>query len=240
MKIAKVYVANLGKYNEGQLVGGWISLPTTDERIFKFLRDVVGIDAQYEEYAIHDWESDILEYPGEFVDLLEINRQCDILDEMDDDERNVYALAQSAGYDVDVNTFNAEDYFVIGNCDNDTDLGYAIITEIYGGISEIANPQYYIDEEALYNDLLITEEPSFREQYEEDVGDDYDEDDFQIEFSNYLYDLVAEIVEHSEAYLGDNIENYNIENYFDYEAYGRDMRINDGGVFCDGYYIARL
>lgn len=235
MVIAKAYVANLGKYNEGQLVGGWISLPTADERIFKFLRDVVGIDAQYEEYAIHDWESDLLEYPGEFVDLLEINRQCDILDEMDDDERMVYGLAQSAGYDVDVDTFDVEDYFVIGDCHNDEDLGYAIITDIYGDVSEVANPQYYIDEKALYNDLLITEEYSFREQYEEDVGDDYDEDDFQIEFRNYLDDLVAEIVEHPEAYLDGNIEDY-----FDYEAYGRDVRINDGGVFCDGYYIARL
>lgn len=235
MVIAKAYVANLGKYNEGQFVGGWISLPTTDERIFKFLRDVVGIDAQYEEYAIHDWESDILEYPGEFVDLLEINRQCDILDEMSDDERTVYALAQSAGYEVDVDTFDVEDYFVIGDCYNDIDLGYAIITDIYGDISGVVNPQYYIDEKALYNDLLITEEHSFREQYEEDAGDDYDEDDFQIEFRNYLDDLVAEIVEHPEAYLDGNIEDY-----FDYEAYGRDVRINDGGVFCDGYYIARL
>lgn len=235
MVIAKAYVANLGKYNEGQLVGGWISLPTTDEKIFKFLRDVVGIDAQYEEYAIHDWESDILEYPGEFVDLLEINRQCGILDEMDDDERKVYELAQSAGFDVDVDTFDVEDYFVIGDCYNDTDLGYAIITDIYGDVSEVANPQYYIDKEAIYNDLLITEESSFREQYEEDAGDDYDEEDFQIEFWHYFDDLADEIVEHPEAYLGDNLEDY-----FDYEAYGRDVRINDGGVFCDGYYIARL
>lgn len=239
MVIARAYVANLGKYNEGQLVGGWISLPTSDERIFKFLRDVVRIDAQYEEYAIHDWESDILEYPGEFVDLLEVNRQCDVLDEMDDDGRTVYALAQSAGYDVDVDTFDIEDYFVIGDCHNDEDLGYAVIHDIYGDLNEIADLQYvqqnYIDEKAIYNDLLITEEHNFREQYEEDVGDDYDEDDFQIEFRNYLDDLVTEIVEHPEVYLDGDLENY-----FDYEAYGRDMRINDGGVFCDGYYIAKL
>ena len=29
-----------------------------------------------------------------------------------------------------------------------------------------------------------------------------------------------------------------IQNYFDYEAYGRDMRINEGGVFAPGGYVA--
>ena len=56
-----------------------------------------------------------------------------------------------------------------------------------------------------------------------------------MEFWHYFDDLAAEIVEHPEVYLSDNLEDY-----FDYEAYGRDVRINDGGVFCDGYYIARL
>ena len=29
-----------------------------------------------------------------------------------------------------------------------------------------------------------------------------------------------------------------IQGYFDYEAYGRDMRINEGGVFAPGGYVA--
>ena len=29
-----------------------------------------------------------------------------------------------------------------------------------------------------------------------------------------------------------------IRNYFDYEAYGRDMRLNEGGVFAPGGYVA--
>ena len=29
----KIYIANLGKYNEGELVGEWLTLPTTDEEL---------------------------------------------------------------------------------------------------------------------------------------------------------------------------------------------------------------
>ncbi len=29
-----------------------------------------------------------------------------------------------------------------------------------------------------------------------------------------------------------------IQNYFDYEAYGRDVRINEGGVFAPGGYVS--
>ena len=37
--ILKVYVANLGKYNEGELVGDWISLPVENEELEKFLSE---------------------------------------------------------------------------------------------------------------------------------------------------------------------------------------------------------
>ena len=31
-----------------------------------------------------------------------------------------------------------------------------------------------------------------------------------------------------------------IQNYFDYEAYGRDVRINEGGVFAPGGYVSAV
>lgn len=31
----------------------------------------------------------------------------------------------------------------------------------------------------------------------------------------------------------------NLQNYFDYEAYGRDVRLNEGGCFVDGGYLTR-
>lgn len=70
----KLYIANLGKYNEGELDGAWINLPYDEDQwedlmisIHLAHRDdngdyVEGYEEDgviYEEFAIHDYESDI-------------------------------------------------------------------------------------------------------------------------------------------------------------------------------------
>ena len=45
-----VYITNLGKYNEGHLIGKWLELPASNEEIEKVLKEI-GIDGEeYEEY----------------------------------------------------------------------------------------------------------------------------------------------------------------------------------------------
>ena len=87
-----VWVGNLGRYNEGTLIGGWLRLPVDEQRIDRFLTEQVGLtlDAQqayeigrqggvvYEEYGILDYEYDgllaALDYrPGEYEDLHALN-----------------------------------------------------------------------------------------------------------------------------------------------------------------------
>ena len=43
-----VYIANLGKYNEGYLVGAWFTFPIDEEDV----KEKIGLNEQYEEYAI--------------------------------------------------------------------------------------------------------------------------------------------------------------------------------------------
>lgn len=50
MEEMKVYIANLGKYNEGELVGDWF-IPPID---WDDLKEHIGLNSEYEEYAIHD------------------------------------------------------------------------------------------------------------------------------------------------------------------------------------------
>lgn len=61
-----IYIANLSKYNEGELVGEWITLPTTDVDLEQCIRNVLKGD---EEYAIHDYEApfDVREYADVFA-----------------------------------------------------------------------------------------------------------------------------------------------------------------------------
>ena len=64
-----VYIANLGKYNEGYLVGAWFTFPIDEEDV----KEKIGLNEQYEEYAIHDTDN----FPiaiGEYVSIEELKQ----------------------------------------------------------------------------------------------------------------------------------------------------------------------
>ena len=49
------FITNLGKYNEGELVGKWHGFPTTSEEIMQTFNEI-GIDGvNYEEFFITDY-----------------------------------------------------------------------------------------------------------------------------------------------------------------------------------------
>lgn len=57
----RVYIANLGKYNEGELVGDWFSFPIDEEDV----AERIGLNSYYEEYAVHDTDN----FPIEIGDM---------------------------------------------------------------------------------------------------------------------------------------------------------------------------
>ena len=48
----RIYIANLGKYNERELVGAWFLPPISMGEV----AEKIGLNETYEEYAIHDYE----------------------------------------------------------------------------------------------------------------------------------------------------------------------------------------
>lgn len=80
----KIYIANLGKYNEGELVGKWVELPCED--LDEVLKEIEVVDGTaYEEYAIHDYESDIEGLNiGEYDNIFSLNEIAEKLNELSD------------------------------------------------------------------------------------------------------------------------------------------------------------
>ena len=39
----EAYITNLGKYNEGELVGEWVKFPTTSEDLKKYLNELESV-----------------------------------------------------------------------------------------------------------------------------------------------------------------------------------------------------
>lgn len=78
----RVFITNLGKYNEGELVGKWLDLPCDD--IEEELASIgVADDTQYEEYFITDYENGWGYEVGEYESLETLNELAEQLADVD-------------------------------------------------------------------------------------------------------------------------------------------------------------
>ncbi|MDR2720417.1 MAG: antirestriction protein ArdA [Nitrososphaerota archaeon] len=83
----RVYVANLHKYNNGELLGAWLNLPAAHNEIKAFLKTKVGLNRQYEEYGVHDYDSDFS--LSEYENLYTLNMLAVVLEQMSETEKGL-------------------------------------------------------------------------------------------------------------------------------------------------------
>ena len=85
----EAYITNLGKYNEGELVGETLKFPTTTEEVQALLKRI-GVDGvRYEEFFITSFDGDVLglyDYLTEYENLDELNYLACLLSELDQGE----------------------------------------------------------------------------------------------------------------------------------------------------------
>ena len=88
----KGYITNLGKYNEGELIGKWIDFPIDKDDLKEVLEEI-GINEEYEEYFFTDFEDNLFGF-GEYSSISEINKTVEKYEELceDNDEEIVNAL----------------------------------------------------------------------------------------------------------------------------------------------------
>ena len=174
------FITNLGKYNEGELVGEWVKFPTTAEELKKVF-DRIGIGQKddfgqpYEEWFITDYDcyvGALYDKLGEYENLDELNYLASKLDEMGEGEYAQFQAAMEVG-------------------------------DHSGNLQEIINLTDNLDCYDLY--------PSIQDY--DDLG------------RYYIEELDAmQVPEH-------------LRNYIDYEAYGRDMAMDESGDFTDLGYV---
>ena len=132
-----IYVTNLGKYNEGFLVGEWLELPATDEEINACL-ERIGISDKpdaygryYEEYFITDYDSEIDGLNiGEYDSISHLNEIAEEIESIDAETFEA-ALFHSCNFEEAIK--NAKETFCIGKCpstmDEDEYIGYYFAEE---------------------------------------------------------------------------------------------------------------
>lgn len=176
------YITNLGKYNEGELVGEWVHFPTTPEEIQDVFKRI-GIGQKddfgqpYEEWFITDYDCNV---PG----LYNVLGEYESLDELNYLANRIEELSES-----EWETFNAA-----------VEMG-----EYTGSVKDLINLTENLDCYNFYSDI----------HSDEDLG--------------YYW------IEESGAY--DTEAMGRLSSYIDYEAFGRDIRLEEGGTFTDNGYI---
>lgn len=178
----RAWIGNLGKYNEGELVGEWVTFPVDDDEWNEVLARI-GLDHEdpdtgeivhtgYEEHFVADYdgEVDLFEYFGEFPGLDWLNETAENLEYWQNDEDLFYAA-----------------------------LEYANLEEVLE-----SSPDYW---------MLLS-----------NVIDDYDLGLYYAQEVNCV----------------DFGENGMLERYFNYERYGRDIRLDSDGDFTEYGWVERL
>lgn len=152
----KIYLINLGKYNEGELIGEWVELPVSQEELQKVF-ERIGINEEYEEYFITDYECDFYEV-GEYENLDTLNEIAERIEELDKEESKVVkALMSELGYTLDeaIEKTNNGDYRMYYDCDSMTDIAYQVVEEC-GYLENVPdNVARHFDYESFGRDLGI-------------------------------------------------------------------------------------
>lgn len=239
----QAYITNLGKYNEGDLVGEWCAFPI-DEDDFEALLERIGIDGnEYEEWFVTDYEcqlkgfnwQDLGEYPS-YDDLQEFGETLENIDDIEKFD-NVYEAF--GDFDSAINSY--DDAWFMPGVSNESELGQYYVDDVYGGAVMLSDDtiESYFDYEQLGRELNF-----------DNYADMYDEDELAQMYENGDIENDDYVSAGEYLGLGSNASDYDIgvefasqvgldgvadkDYYFDYEAFGRDLSF-DGAFTSDGF-----
>ena len=174
----EAYITNLGKYNEGELVGETLKFPTSPQEVQALLKHI-GVDGiRYEEFFITSFDGDVLglyDHLSEYENLDELNHLACLLSELDQSELKKFEAVIDSG-------------------------------EHTSSVADLINLTQNLDCYDLHPGV----------DDEETLG------------RLYVDDMETLVVPD------------HIKPYFDYEAYGRDVSINENGHFAPGGYVTKV
>lgn len=221
------FITNLGKYNEGELVGEWVDFPC-DEGDFEDVLARIGINSEYEEWFVTDYDCDLEGFDwedlGEYPSYDALQDFGYMLESIDDPEI-VNNIAEYTGdLTQAVEIYNKGDYAFYPGVRDNYDLGKYVLEEGLTDLSTLVS-EGYIDYDSLG-------------EFMESELDVEDEDGNSITAGEYLCgDMNATPEEIGETVVSEGLmDEFQLESFVDIEAYGRDLSY-DGAFTSDGFII---
>lgn len=167
----RIWLGNIGKYNEGELVGEWFDLPFNEDDWDDMLDKIQlcnenrewcnEFGCPYEEWFIADYESDIPGLKiGEYDNVMELNEIAERYEDLDRHEKVAFAAFIQNGSDFEeaIDGADGGDYRIYYGCDSMKDVAWECMEEYRylaehgnGGIPSLLMD--YFDYEAYGRDL---------------------------------------------------------------------------------------
>ena len=236
----RIYVGTYAKYNDGSIDGKWIDISeyNTYEEFVDACRELHA-DEEDPEFMVQDYENfpEKWYHEGGLPTEEEFNKINDFY-LMDDSEKNAYVAYVSHTGNDSIDDFH-EAYQ--GQFDSAEDFAYHIVDSMGWDSIGQENLDTYFDYEAFGRDLMYDfhigdpdnmdseGEPEDPDHYYDNDGYDQGEYESDRQVGEDYVDGLGGVDQ-----LGDNAQNY-----FDYEAFGRDLFINDY-FEEDGYVFSRF
>ena len=132
----QIFLTNLGKYNEGVLMGEWVKLPVGEDELEAVMKRI-GIRHGYEEYFITDYESSIANLEiSEYISVGEVNELARQMEELDDWDYEKLCAVIEAESPTSVKAILAlltelDDFELIPEVDDEESLGEYYAEECY-------------------------------------------------------------------------------------------------------------
>lgn len=236
----KIYVGTYAKYNDGSIDGKWIDLSeyNTYEDFVDACRELHK-DEKDPEFMVQDYEN----FPEKWYHEsgLPTEEEFDKINEyylMDDSEKDAYAAYVSYTDNDSIDDFH--DAYQ-GKFDSAEDFAYHIVDSMGWDSLGQENLDMYFDYDSFGRDLMYDfhigdPDNTDSEGEPEDPDHYYDNDGYD----QGEYESDRQVAEDYVDSLGgvDQLGPDTARNYFDYEAFGRDLLINDY-FEEDGYVFSR-
>lgn len=159
----KIFLTNLGMYNEGILMGEWVTLPVDSEELQDVFKRIKIDGVRYEEYFITDWETELdsLEI-SEYDNIDYLNKLAESLEDLGYyDLKKIEAIHEWKyfGDNIMEAIDNIEDFTLYTNVTNEKELG----EEYFENISDNIPEEYhqYFDFERYGKDMHLSGEGFF-------------------------------------------------------------------------------
>ena len=228
------YITNLGKYNEGELVGEWVEFPI-DEDDFEEVLHRIGCDTpEYEEWFVTDYECNLEGFDwqdfGEYPSYDDLQHFGELLESVDDIEAVANAYEVTGDLQKAIDGIADGDIIYYPGISDLGEMAEHFIDEL-GGIEALGREsiESYFDYEKLGRDLSFDE-------YETDEEDEEGNTIYVNAGKYWCGDENADDYDIGEAFVDEvGIDGVaNADYYFDYDAFGRDMGYDGFTITKDG------